>query len=381
MGMTADETTQSGERGAYGVRRVLLDMRPYEPGLSAEQLKRERGIRDIAKLGSNESPWGPLPAAVSAMTDALPRLNRYPDGSFLELRSQLASIEGVEPSTIALGNGADSILINLSLALLEPGDEVIYGWPSFITYPLSVRKVGAVPVEVPLDDSYRYDLDAMLAAVTDRTRLVYVCNPNNPTGTYVDRDSLLDFVEQLPEHVLCVVDEAYHEYVTADDYPHMIPDAIRKRATNVMVLRTFSKAYGLAGLRVGWAVAPPEVVRALDTVRGPFELGSLGNVAALASLANRDQIAERVKATSVAREQLTRALREIGLRPIPAAANFVCVPLGDGGNGRAVYERLLNHGIIIRPLDMFGMPDAFRISTGTAAQTERAIEALATVLR
>jgi histidinol-phosphate aminotransferase len=280
-----------------------------------------------------------------------------------------------------LGNGADSILINLSLALLQPGDEVVFGWPSFITYPLSVRKVDAVPVMVPLDDGHRYDLDAMLAKVGERTKLVYVCNPNNPTGTYVSRSRLTRFVDALPADVLCVIDEAYHEYVTADDYPDSIGElVVREGRRNVLVLRTMSKIYGLAGLRVGWGVGPAEVVRAIDTVRGPFEMNALANEAALASLGQRGLLAERVAANEAGRAALADALHEVGLEPIPGVGNFLCVQLPAGLSGQDVARRLEDVGVIVRPLHMFGMEDGVRITVGTPEENRIAVDAIRSVL-
>ena len=365
--------------GRYTMKPQLRELRPYEPGLSAEALRRRiGGDAPIVKLGSNEGPWGPLPEAAAAICEAVDGLNRYPDGAFHDLRAQLAEMTGAEMDQIVLGNGADAILINVSLSLIEPGDEVVFGWPSFITYPISVRKVGGVPVQVPLDADYRYDLDAMLAAVTERTRLVFVCNPNNPTGTYVDRDALRRFIDALPERVLCVVDEAYHEYVTAPDYPDGIGELIvAEGRENVMVLRTMSKIYGLAGLRVGWGVAPCEVVRAIDTVRGPFEMNALANVAARASIAAHASLAERVSANELGRAALLQSLRDVGLDPVPGVANFLCVPLPDGLAARTVASVLEGRGVIVRPLDMFGMPNAFRISVGTPEENAVAVAVIA----
>lgn len=366
----------------FAVKGDLEGLRPYEPGLSTEALRRQLGDPDVpvVKLGSNEGPWGPLPAAAAAIRAAVDGLNRYPDGAFHELRTKLAAITGADPEQVVLGNGADSILINLSLALLERGDEVVFGWPSFITYPLSVRKVGAVPVPVPLAD-YRYDLDAMLAAVTDRTRFVYVCNPNNPTGTYVDRAALAGFLDALPDRVLCVIDEAYHEYVSADDYPDGIAEhVVSAGRPNVLVLRTMSKIYGLAGLRVGWGVGPAEVVRAIDTVRGPFEMNALANEAAIASLDEREALVERVAANEQGRDALAAALRDAGLEPIPGVGNFLCVPCPDGVSGRDVASALEQRGVIVRPLDMFGMPQGFRITVGTPDETRIAVDVIREVL-
>jgi histidinol-phosphate aminotransferase len=366
----------------FPAKPELQSLRPYEPGLSAEALRRRiGGDGPIVKLGSNEGPWGPLPAAVEAIRAHVDGLNRYPDGAFHELRARLAGITGAAPEQVVLGNGADSILINLSLALLQPGDEVVFGWPSFITYPLSVRKVGGVPVMVPLDAQYRYDLDAIRSRITGRTKLVYVCNPNNPTGTYVDRDRLAAFVDALPEHVLCVIDEAYHEYVTAPDYGDGIGElVVRDGRENVLVLRTMSKIYGLAGLRVGWGVGPTQVVRAIDTVRGPFEMNALANAAALASLDQRELLAERVTANEAGRAELGEALRDAGLEPIPGVSNFLCVPLPAGLSGRDVASRLEEVGVIVRPLEMFGMPDGVRITVGTPQENAVAVEAIRTVL-
>jgi len=257
----------------------------------------------------------------------------------------------------------------------------VFGWPSFITYPISLRKAGIVPVAVPLDADYRYDVDAMLAAVTDRTRAIYVCNPNNPTGTYVAREALLRLLDAVPEHVLVVVDEAYHEYVTTDDYPDGIREFIVQQGRpNVLVLRTMSKIYGLAGLRVGWGVGPAEVVRAIDVVRGPFEMNALANVAALASLHETHLLVERVQATEAGRAELDAALRDVGLEPVPGAANFLCVPLPGGLTGRAVAERLQQEGVIVRPLDGFGMTDAVRITVGAPEETAFAVDAIRRVL-
>jgi histidinol-phosphate aminotransferase len=372
----------TGEDERFQMKPALRELRPYEPGLSTEALRRRIGSdRPIVKLGSNEGPWGPLPAAAQAIRDHVDGLNRYPDGAFHDLRSTLATMTGSRPEQVVVGNGADSILVNLSLSMLEPGDEVVFGWPSFITYPLSIRKVGAVPIAVPLDADHRYDLDKMLARVTPRTRMVYVCNPNNPTGTYVDRQRLASFIDALPTDVLCVIDEAYHEYVTADDYTDSIGELIvGEGRSNVLVLRTMSKIYGLAGLRVGWGVGPAQVVRAIDTVRGPFEMNALANVAALASLEQRAQLADRVSANETGRARLTQALRDVGLDPIEGVANFVCIALPDGVDGTDVAARLEQVGVIVRPLAMFGMRDGVRISVGTPEETDIAVAAITDVL-
>lgn len=339
---------------------------------------RERGLDSVVKLASNEGPWGPMPAAARAIEDTVGGLNRYPDGATVLLKQALARRHDVEPERIVVGHGADAIINNLSLAMLEPGDEVMFGWPSFPSYLLDASMMGAVPVMVPLDSGFRYDLDAMLERVTERTRLVYVCNPNNPTGTMVAREQLRTFLRELPDHVLPVLDEAYFEYVRADDYPDGIEDFAQVLDRPLVVLRTFSKIFGLAGLRVGYAVAPPEVVRAIDKVRNAFDVTAPAQAAAIASLGELALVEERAAANEAGLTALTAAFEELGLRPVISVANFVCVVLDT--EGRAVYERLLDHGVIVRPLDPFGMPNAIRVTVGTPDENARAIEAFRTVM-
>mgnify|MGYP006276624015 CR=1 FL=1 len=358
-------------------RPAIDDLVPYEPGKPAEELMRERGLSRCVKLASNEGPWGPLPAAADAIMAATSGLNRYPDGAGVMVREAIASHHGVSANEIVLGHGADAVINNLSLAMLSEGDEVVFGWPSFPSYFLDAKMMGAVPVMVPLTDAHEYDLDAMLAAVTDRTRIIYICNPNNPTGTMVSKQQLDAFFDALPAHVLPVLDEAYFEYVEREDYPDGVADYYRQ-GRQVVVLRTFSKIFGLAGLRIGYAVAPADVARAINKVRNAFDVTAPAQAAAVASLTQLDQIRERAAANAQGREFLTRSFTELGMRPVASVANFVCVELDS--SGRELYEQLLEHGIIVRPLDPFGMPNAVRVTVGTPAENEEAIAAFRTVL-
>ncbi len=362
---------------SHRFRSAIADLVPYEPGKPADELMRERGLSRCIKLASNEGPWGPLPAAAEAIIAATNDLNRYPDGAGVLVREAIADVHGVTPDEVVLGHGADAIINNLSLAMLEPGDEVVFGWPSFPSYFLDARMMGAQPVMVGLDEDHRYNLAAMLDAITDRTRIVYICNPNNPTGTMVTRDELASFLDQVPEHVLTVLDEAYFEYVQRDDYPDGIAD-FYAQGRRVAVLRTFSKIYGLAGLRIGYAIAHPDIARAINKVRNAFDITAPAQVAARASLAERHLISERARANAEGRETLTNALRELGLRPVESVGNFVCVELDMPG--RELYEQLLNHGIIVRPLDPFGMPNAIRVTVGTPEENIEAIAAFRAVL-
>ncbi|MBC7645293.1 MAG: histidinol-phosphate transaminase [Thermoleophilia bacterium] len=359
-------------------RPAIADLVPYQPGKPAEELARERGLDRVVKLASNEGPWGPLPAAAAIMGNAIEHLNRYPDGSCVLLREALAELHGVTPDRVAVGHGADAIINNLSMAMLEPGDEVVFGWPSFPSYLLDARKMGAVPVPVPLDADHRYDLDAMLAAVTDKTRIVYLCNPNNPTGTMRGRADVTAFLDALPANVLPVLDEAYFDYVGDADYPDGISEFAVADGRHIMVLRTFSKIYGLAGVRVGYAIAPAEVVYAIDKVRNAFDVTTLAQEAARASIVERHLLADRIAANAQGRAALTTELRELGLTPVPSVANFVCVVLDTPGG--ELYESLLDLGVIVRPLAPFGMQNAVRVTVGTPEETRIAIDAFRSVL-
>jgi histidinol-phosphate aminotransferase len=354
-------------------RTAIADLVPYEPGKPAEELARERGLGRVIKLASNEGPWGPLPLAAKAIEDGVEGLNRYPDGACVILRECLASHHEVELNQVIVGHGADSIINNLSMAMLEPGDNIVCGWPSFPSYVLDARKMGAIAKMIPLDDEYRYDLDAMLAAVDARTRIVYVCNPNNPTGTMVAREQLTRFLDALPDHVLPVLDEAYYEYVQHADYPDGIVEYFN-RGRQLVVLRTFSKIYGLAGLRVGYAVAPAEVATAVGKVRNAFDVTALAQAAAVASIGERHHLQHRALANAEGLSALGAACERAGLKPVRSVANFLCVPVGR--DGREVYELLLDEGIIVRPLAPFGMPNAVRITVGTPEENDLAVAAL-----
>lgn len=346
-------------------RASIADLVPYEPGKPVEEVRRELGLERVVKLASNEGPFPPLPAALEALQRELLDLNRYPDGGTWALRSTLAERNGVAFDEVVTGPGADGIVDFLSQSTLEPGDEIVCGWPSFPSYVLMAKKLGAVARTVPLRD-HTYDLDGLLAAIGPRTKLVYVCHPNNPTGTANGREELVSFLDRLPEHVLCVLDQAYFEYIDDPDYADGIK--LFREGRRLVVLRTFSKIYGLAGLRVGWAVAPADVVAATSKVRRAFEITSLAQTAALASLDDPEEIARRRALNRQGRERLAEIIRERGLEPArPAYGNFLFVEVGDG---RDVFERLLREGVIVRPLSGFGAPDAIRVSVGTPEENE-----------
>jgi histidinol-phosphate aminotransferase len=359
------------------IRPSVAGLAPYQPGKPVEEVQRELGLARVVKLASNEGPFGPFPAALDAMTRSAAELNRYPDGGAYRLHAALAGRHGVSPGEIAVGAGADGCIDMLSQALLDPGDEVVCGWPSFPSYVIYAAKQNARVVTVPLED-LRYDLEALLAAVTPRTKLVYVCNPNNPTGTMNTTDELDAYFERVPAHVLTVVDQAYLEYIDRPDYPDAVERYV-KQGRRAVVLRTFSKIYGLAGLRVGYAVGSGELCATLAKVRRPFDLTTPAQVAALASLDDAGELARRRAVNEEGLILLASILREHGLEPAPSVGNFVFADTGaDAG---ALFERLLREGVIVRPLAGFGAPTAIRVSVGTPDELEVFAAALGRVLQ
>jgi histidinol-phosphate aminotransferase len=351
------------------VNRHILDLRPYEPGKPIEELERELGITGSIKLASNESPLGPSPKAQAAIREAVGGLHRYPDGASFALRKVLAGRLGVETNQLVFGAGADEILELLAKAFLGPGSEAVFAWPSFAMYPIVVKGMGATPVAVPLTGDLVHDLPALAAAVTERTKIVFVCNPNNPTGTSVGAAEFDRFVDDLPPDVVLVVDEAYVEFVRRSDFPDSLAWIRRRPAT--IVLRTFSKIYGLAGLRLGYGIADVELAGYLERARHPFNVNRLAEVGALAALADEAhaEASRRVNAEGVM--YLTTELEALGIDVWPTDANFILARAGDG-----VHDALLREGIIVRPLASFGMSDHIRISVGLPEENERLVKTL-----
>jgi histidinol-phosphate aminotransferase len=363
--------------GAQLFRPAVADLTPYQPGKPVEDLQRELGLERVVKLASNEGPFPPFPAALEAMARAALELNRYPDGGVYRLHEALAARHGVAFEQVAVGAGADGCLDMLSQATLDPGDEIVCGWPSFPSYVIYARKQGANPVLVPLQD-HRYDLDALLAAITPRTKLVYICHPNNPTGTMNTAAELGRFLARVPDRVLTVVDQAYFEYIDRADYPDAIESYVRT-GCRVVALRTFSKIYGLAGLRIGYAVGPRDVCAAMAKVRRPFDVTTQAQVAAVASLDDSGEIARRRGLNEEGLVRLDVTLREHGLTPVDGAVgNFLYVEVGE--DAPRLYDALLHEGVIVRPLAGFGAPTAIRISVGTPEENEFFAAALGRVL-
>jgi histidinol-phosphate aminotransferase len=340
---------------------AVNDLVPYEPGKPVEEVQRELGLDRVVKLASNEGPFGPFPAALEAIERCVPELNRYPDGGAYRLRAALAERFDLRFEEVAPGAGSDGLVDCLSQAMLEPGDEIVCGWPSFPSYVIDARKLGAVPRTVPLRDG-RYDLDAMLDAVGPRTKIVFVCLPNNPTGTTNSRAELDAYFDRVPDDVLTVLDQAYFEYIDDPEYPNGVDDL--KAGRRVVVLRTFSKIYGLAGLRIGYALAPEAVVTAIGKVRRAFDMTTPAQEAALASLDSAEELERRRRLNDEARPQLEGILRDHALDPVgPAVANFLFAELAE--DSRPFFETLLREGVIVRPTHGFGASEAIRITVGT----------------
>jgi histidinol-phosphate aminotransferase len=357
-------------------RESVNSLSPYQPGRPIEHVKREHGLEHVVKLASNEGPFGPLPAALAAMAGAAAGLNRYPDGGAYELHHAIAERHGVPVENVCVGAGADGCIDYLSQAILDPGDEIVCGWPSFPSYVIYARKQGANTRLVPLHD-HRYDLDALAAAVTQSTKIVYICHPNNPTGTMNTTDELDAWFDRVDERVITVVDQAYFEYIDRDDYPDAV-ERYFKAGHGVVVLRTFSKIYGLAGQRIGYAVGPEQVIAAMTKVRRPFDLTTTAQVAALASMDDGAEIERRRAVNAQGLERLAEILTEHGFDPVPSVGNFVYVDVGTGAE--QLFDQLLREGVIVRPLTGFGSPTAIRVSVGTPDELDEFESALGRVL-
>ena len=352
---TSDPKRLPGAPAGVRLRPFVSELAVYAPGASS-------GVPEgvpVVKLSSNEGAEGPTPAALAAIAAEAPELNRYPDSS--ALHTALADAHGLAPNMVAASPGADMSIAYLAAAFLEPGDDVVFAWPAFVSYALTAQKQQANAIKVPLTADDTHDLDALLAAITPKTSLVYVCNPNNPTGTYVSRAALRAFVDALPEHVVCVVDEAYSGYVLEDDYPNAIEEYVKAGHPRVAVLRSFSKIYGLAGLRVGWMAAPAWIIDASIRVRGPFDVNAMAIAATIASLGDTATIERRGQENAVRRESLRAKLAAAGVAST-GVANFLTVTVEDA---QATAAALTQRGVIVRPLNGFGAPTKIRITIGS----------------
>ena len=354
----------------------IQSIAPYQPGKPIADLAREMGLEvgQIIKLASNENPLGMSPKAEAAIQEALSDIARYPDGNSFALRDAVCAKFGLKPGQLVFGNGSNDILELAARAFLTPGTEAIYSQHAFAVYPLVTQAVGATGVAVPARD-FGHDLNAMLTAITSSTRMIFVANPNNPTGTLLSKEALLAFLRQTPENVLVVLDEAYDEY---------LPQALKSESIswlaefdNLIISRTFSKAYGLAGLRIGFGMAATGVADMMNRVRQPFNVNSVAQAAAVASLADDDFVERSYALNQAGMAQITQGLAKLGLEFIPSFGNFVSFQVD---NAAGVYRRLLENGVIVRPIANYEMPDYLRVSIGLCSENERFLEALEKIL-
>ncbi len=354
-----------------GVQKLV----PYVAGKPMEELERELGITNIIKLASNENPLGPSPKVLQAIQDCLPNLSRYPDGSGFRLKNVLSEKLGIRSSQITLGNGSNELLELVARTFLTPEHEVVFSQHAFAVYPLVTQAVGAT-AKIVKALNYGHNLDAMLAAVNEKTRLVFIANPNNPTGTLLETEQLKTFLAALPEHVICVLDEAYYEYVATEKRADSI--AWLKQFPNLMVTRTFSKAYGLAGLRVGYSVSSMEIADLLNRVRQPFNNNMLALVAAEVAVQDENYLKESVLVNQTGMQQLTDGLASLHLSWLPSSANFISIDMKQPAV--LLYEKLLREGVIVRPVANYDMTNFLRVSIGTENENGIFLQVLERVL-
>ncbi len=350
----------------------LKTLPTYQPGRPIEEVARELGIPadSIIKVASNENPFGPSPLAIAALQKAIPGVNLYPDGNAFYLKQKLAAKLGVETANLVLGNGSNEIIEFVGHALLGPGTDIVVSQYCFAIYPIVAKMFGADVRVVPAKD-YGHDLPAMFQAITTKTRIVFVANPNNPTGTLASREELIDFVNRVPDDVLLVMDEAYIEFL--EDAVDLIPLIRLGTRKNLILMRTFSKIYGLAGLRIGYGIAPVELASALEKIRQPFNANLLAQTAALAALDDDAHVVKTRKNNFTGLNFFAANFKKLGLEFVPSYANFILVRVGDGAK---VFNAMQKLGVITRPMAGYGLPEWIRISIGTPPENQRSLEAL-----
>ncbi len=347
------------------VRKIVKDIKPYIPGKPIEELNRELGIDEIYKLASNENPLGASQKALEAIKSALKDIHRYPDGSCYYLKNKLAEFWGLKPQNFIIGNGSDELIFLTLRAFLNPSDEVIVSRPSFLMYELAATIKGANLKVIPMKD-FRYDLAGIKKAISSKTKVIFIANPDNPCGTYISKEAVEDFIENLPEHVILFYDEAYYEFVDERDYPDVLKFIERK---SIIVTRTFSKIYGLAGIRIGYGMGHPDLIHYLDKVRDPFNVNSLAQVAALKALDDQDFVKEVQNTIKQGREFLFREFNRLGIEYVKSCTNFILVKIGD--NAGNLCEELLNQGVIVRYMAGWGLNDYIRVTIGLKHENEK----------
>ena len=350
-------------------------IQPYQGGKPIEEVQRELGISDIIKLASNENPLGPSPLAMEAIQEAATQVNLYPDGNAYYLKQDLAAHVGVPSENLILGNGSNEVLQLVGETYISPGDEVIYSESAFVVYMLVAKVFGAKSIITPMD-GYTQDLAAMADAITDQTRVIFIANPNNPTGTMVTRTATEKLMARVPDDVLVVFDEAYYEYVDRSDYPQTLPYLHEGR--NVIITRTFSKIYGLAGMRIGYGLAKPDIIETMNRVRQPFNCNLVAQAAARAALKDSEHVRRSQEVNAIGKAFLYEALNQMGLEYVESEGNFILVHFDRSGG--EISDALMRKGVIVRPVAGYGFPNSIRVTIGTPEENERFVKGLKAVL-
>ena len=356
-------------------RPQIFNLKPYVPGKPIEEVQRELGIDDIIKLASNENPLGPSPLGKKAFSEAVDKLHIYPDANCFRLKQKLSQMLNYDPQGLLVGNGSDELLKLLAETFLNPGDEIIFAQPSFAEYEFTATIMGATSIKVPLID-FKHDLNAMLAAINPRTKMVYICNPNNPTGTIVSDQEIDSFMARVPKDVLIIFDEAYYEYVESPQYASGIKYV--KDGRNAVVLHTFSKIYGLAALRVGYGITTPAIAAAVERVTEPFNVNTPAQVAATAALDDKEHLEQSRIVNQAGKNYLYKEFEKLQLKYLKTDANFIFVDTGK--DSQEVFQALLKQGVIIRSGDIFGYPTYIRVTVGNEKENARFIEGLKKIL-
>jgi len=355
--------------------RGVQEIQPYQPGKPVEELERELGLSDIIKLASNENPLGASKKVIASLSSVFPEVARYPDGSAYLLKHRLSEFLGVMEDQLTIGNGSNDVLELLARVYLSKDNESIVSQHSFVVYPLVTRAIGASLKVVPAKN-YAQDLEATLEAISDKTRMVFIANPNNPTGTWINENDLVNFLDQVREDVIVVLDEAYFEYVQHPEYPNGIE--LAEKYPNLVVTRTFSKAYGMAALRLGYSVSNPDIADLMNRIRQPFNINSMSLVAALAAIDDQDHVKRSVELNANGMRYIEAECHRLGLGFIPSAGNFLTINFGR--DAMPVYDGLLHEGVIVRPIGVYELPNHLRVTIGTTAENERFVSALERVL-
>lgn len=358
-------------------RGEILAIKPYVPGKPVEEVQRELNIEEVIKLASNENPLGPSPKGMEALKASLEKIYMYPDGSAFKLKNSLAEKLGLEPANILVGNGSDESIKLVAEAYLNPGEEVIVPKPSFSEYEFAAKIMGGKCVYSPLDEDFSLQLWDMLQRITDRTKLIFVCNPNNPTGTIVTGEEIQAFLAQVPQNIVVIFDEAYCEYVTDPGYMDTL-ELVKQGLPNVIVMRTFSKIYGLAGLRVGYALAHKNLIAAIERVREPFNVNLLGQAAATAAIWDQEHVRASRENNEAGKQYLYQEFEALGLKYTPTAANFIWVDMGR--NSKDLFGKLLRKGVIIRTGDIFGHDTFIRVTVGLPEENVKLVNVLKELL-